>query len=96
MNTLEAMASMWASHAARMIWVFTLAVALILVLRRLLRRACGAEAMPLLWWLVPLALAAVQVPHPAVRVDALPPVVVRIAGGGSWAPSANAPGWTIP
>lgn len=96
MNTLEAMASTWGSHAARMIWVFTLAVALVLGLRRLLQRACGAEAMPLLWWLVPLALAAVQVPHPAVHVDALPPVVVRIAGGGNWAPSANAPGWTIP
>ncbi len=96
MNSLEVMASAWTSHALRMTWVFTLAVALVLVLRRLLRRPCGAEAVPLLWWLVPLALAAMQVPQPTVRVDALPPVVVRIAGGGSWAPSGPAPGWAIP
>ncbi|MDE1962355.1 MAG: pilin [Xanthomonadaceae bacterium] len=96
MSSLEIVASTWMTHAARLTWIFTLAVMLVLVLRRVLRRSCGAEAVPLLWWLVPLALAAVQAPHPAVRVDALPPVVVRIAGGSRWVPPAPAPGWAIP
>lgn len=95
MDTLEALASAWASHAMRMTGVFTAAVLLVLLLRRVLRRACGAEALPLLWWLVPLALVAMQLPHPTLHVGTLPPVVVSLVGAGNWAPAAPAPGWHL-
>lgn len=96
MNSLEALANAWLNQAVRLSWVFTLAVVLVLALRRPLRHVMGAEAGPLLWLLVPLALFAALAPHPVVSVEALPPVVVRIAGGGSWVAAPAPGGWTVP
>ncbi|OZB61151.1 MAG: hypothetical protein B7X39_02295 [Lysobacterales bacterium 14-68-21] len=96
MNSLEVLAAAWMAHAVRLTWIFTLATALVLALRRPLRRVVGAEAGPLLWLLVPLALFAALVPHPVAPVEALPPVVVRIAGGGNWAVPPAPLGWTVP
>lgn len=96
MNSLEALASAWVTQAVRLTWIFTLAVALVLALRRPLRRVAGSEAGPLLWLFVPLALFAALAPHPVVSVQALPPVVVRIAGGGTWVAAPAPSGWTLP
>lgn len=96
MNSLEALANAWVTHAVRLTWIFTLAAALVLVLRRPLRRVAGSEAGPLLWLLVPLALFAALAPHPVASVEALPPVVVRIAGGGSWVAAPAPGGWAVP
>lgn len=96
MSSLEALAYAWMNHAVRLTWIFTLATALVLALRRPLRQVVGAEVGPVLWLLVPLSLLAALAPHPAMPLEALPPVVVRIAGGGAWvAPPAPA-GWTVP
>lgn len=96
MNSLEALANAWLNHAVRLSWIFTLAVTLVLALRRPLRQVMGAEAGPLLWLLVPLALFAALVPHPVASVEGLPPVVVRIAGGGTWVAAPVSAGWTVP
>jgi beta-lactamase regulating signal transducer with metallopeptidase domain len=96
MNSLEAVANAWVTHAVRLTWIFTLAAALVLALRRPLRRVAGSEAGPLLWLLVPLALFAALAPHPVVSVEALPPVVVRIAGGGTWVAAPAPGGWAVP
>jgi beta-lactamase regulating signal transducer with metallopeptidase domain len=96
MNSLEALANAWLNHAVRLSWVFTLAAALVLALRRPLRHVMGAEAGPLLWLLVPLALFAALVPHPVASVEGMPPVVVRIAGGGIWVAASVPAGWTVP
>ncbi|MEW5834131.1 MAG: M56 family metallopeptidase [Pseudomonadota bacterium] len=96
MNSLELLASAWMTLAVRLTWIFTLATVLVLALRRPLRRVVGVEAGPVLWLLVPLALLAALTPHPVTPVEALPPVVVRIAGGTGWvAPPAPA-GWMVP
>lgn len=96
MSSLETLAEAWTRHAWSMACVFTVACALIAVLRRPLRRAFGAEPVPLLWLLVPLALLATGLPHPAAPIAAMPPVVVRIAGGGSWVPPAMSTAWHVP
>ncbi|HEX5306127.1 MAG TPA: M56 family metallopeptidase [Dyella sp.] len=96
MNSLEALANGWVNHAIRLSWIFTLATALVLAMRRPLRRAVGAEAGPLLWLFVPLALVAALIPHLPASVAALPPVVVRIAGGGTWMAVPAPEGWTVP
>lgn len=96
MNSLESLASGWISHAVRLTWIFTVVMVLVLGLRRPLRRMLGAEAGPVLWLMVPLALLAALVPHPVVPTQAWPPVVVRIAGGGAWTAAPPPAGWTLP
>ena len=96
MSSLEAIAATWARLAWPMAWSAALCCALVLGLRHPLRRALGAESMPLLWLLVPLAPIAAALPHPATPIAAMPTVVLHLAAGGAWAPAPPPAGWRLP
>lgn len=61
-----------------LILAFTVAVLLVAALRKPCRRLFGTERAFQLWLLPPLAMLASQLPHAAVSVATLPPMVIAI------------------
>ena len=76
MSSLEAIASAWMVQAWKLSLVFTLGVALVLLLRRPCRRLFGAGRAFQLWALVPLMLLASELPHGPRDSETFVPVVV--------------------
>ncbi len=78
-----------AGPAWRLLLVFTVVTALVLLLRQPARRLCGARRAFVLWLLPPLAMLASQLPHPALAADIRLPSVVFVL-------SSAASAWTGP
>ncbi|MDE1894000.1 MAG: peptidase M56 [Xanthomonadaceae bacterium] len=68
----------WLGRGWLLILAFTAATLLVAMLRKPCRRLFGAERAFQLWLLPPLAMLAGELPHAAMPVAALPPVVIAI------------------
>lgn len=85
MNSLESLTEGWSEHVWPQLLAFTLAIAVVLVLRRPCRRVFGAERSFQLWWLVPSTMLASQLPHAdGMRIVVLPAIVHGMTAVGTW------------
>lgn len=81
MSSLESWVDHLITPLGMLLLVFTLASALVMLLRGPVRRAFGAERAVQLWWLPLAAMMACQLPHPASMAPGagnLPRMVVMI------------------